>query len=230
MMARKIQLWICRDIIGRRKNQGHLVTWDGMDAGLLERFVVIEYEDFFGDLCKLKQMGIVSNYQTQFERLLAPADTLTDKQEAECFISGLKDGLRADVRVQNPQNLSAAIGLARTYELKALRRTTNPTFSSSDRNSNNQWNTSTPSGAKGTNPERILPIRKLKLLHMTSSGIFFRRLANLRRRRCSAVFPGHLKDDDERSIQMVEIRKNLTQTRAFFFLFLFISHFLLWLR
>ena len=93
-LEKDAQLWY-----QRRKNQGHLVTWDGMDAGLLERFVVIEYEDFFGDLCKLKQMGIVSNYQTQFERLLARADTLTDKQEAECFISGLNDGLRADVRV-----------------------------------------------------------------------------------------------------------------------------------
>ena len=108
-------------------------------------------------------MGTVFDYQTRFERLLARANTLTDKQEAECFISRLKDGLRADVRVQNPQNLSVAIGLARTYELKAqeVRRPTNPTFSSSVCNSNNQWNTSTPSGAKDTNPERILPIRKL---------------------------------------------------------------------
>ena len=58
-------------------------------------------------------MGIVSDYQTRFERLLARADTLIDKQEVECFINGLKDGLRADVRIQNPQNLSSAIGLAR---------------------------------------------------------------------------------------------------------------------
>ena len=98
-----------------------------------------------------------------FWGLLAWANTLTDKQEAKCCISGLKDGLRADVRVQNPQNLSAAIGLARTYELKAQegRHLTHPTFSSSVHNSNNQWNTLIPSGAKGTNPERILPICKL---------------------------------------------------------------------
>ena len=44
-------------------------------------------------------MGTVFDYQTWFERLLARADTLTDKQEAECFISGLNDGLKADVRV-----------------------------------------------------------------------------------------------------------------------------------
>nr|DAD39879.1 TPA_asm: hypothetical protein HUJ06_014202 [Nelumbo nucifera] len=100
---------------------------------------------------------------TLFERLLARAGTLIDKQEAECFISELKDGLRADVRVQNPQNLSTAIGLARTYELKAqeVRRSINTTFHSSVRNSNNQWSNSNLNGSKSTNPERILPIRKL---------------------------------------------------------------------
>ncbi|KDO56003.1 hypothetical protein CISIN_1g039109mg [Citrus sinensis] len=41
---------------------------------------------------------MVSEYQTRFERLLARAGHLTDKQEAECFISGLKDGLRTDVQ------------------------------------------------------------------------------------------------------------------------------------
>ena len=150
------------------KNQGHLVTWDGMKAGLLKRFVVTEYEDSFGDLCKLKQTGTIFDYQTRFERLLAWADTLTNRQEAECFISGLKDGLRDDVRVQNPQNLSTTIRLACTYELKAqeMRRPTNLTFSSLVRNSNNQWNTLTPSGAKGTNPERILPIHKLSSIEL----------------------------------------------------------------
>ena len=103
---------------------------------------------------------------------------MIDKQEAECFISGLKDGLRADVRVHNPQNLFAAIGLTRTSELKAqeVRRLTYPTFSFSVRNSNNQWNTSTPSGAKDTNPKRILPIRKLsptKLQRWRQQGLCY---------------------------------------------------------
>lgn len=89
-----------------------------MKAGLVERFGSIEYEDSFGELCKLKQTGTVSEYQTRFERLLARAGTLTDKQEVECFISGLKEGIRIDVQVQNPPNLSAAVGLARTYEIK----------------------------------------------------------------------------------------------------------------
>lgn len=76
-------------------NAGHLVTWDGMKAGLLERFVVTEHANFFNDLCKLKPTGSIVDYQTQFERLLSHVGTLIDQQEAECFTSGLKDGLEA---------------------------------------------------------------------------------------------------------------------------------------
>ncbi|KAH9680855.1 hypothetical protein KPL71_026714 [Citrus sinensis] len=151
-LERDAQLWF-----QRRKNQGHLVTWEGIKAGLLERFGSTEYEDPFGELCKLKQTGTVSEYQTRFERLLARAGHLTDKQEAECFISGLKDGLRTDVRVQNPPNLSAAIGLARTYEFKTQRLTNTP-ISSFGRNSNTQLGTTNFS--RNSTDVRTLPIRR----------------------------------------------------------------------
>ncbi|KAJ0047220.1 hypothetical protein Pint_05415 [Pistacia integerrima] len=90
-LEKDAQLWY-----QHRKNQEHLVTWESM------KVAATEDEDFFGDLCKFKQTSSVSDYQAQFERLLARAGTLKDKQEVECFISGLKEGIRADVRVQNP--------------------------------------------------------------------------------------------------------------------------------
>ncbi|KAH9686686.1 hypothetical protein KPL70_014455 [Citrus sinensis] len=86
---------------------------------------------------------ILSHGKTRFERLLAQAGTLTDKQEAECFISGLKEGIRIDVQVQNPPNLSAAVGLARTYEIKTkeVKRPIITPLSSFGRNSNSHLGT-----------------------------------------------------------------------------------------
>ncbi|KAJ0010545.1 hypothetical protein Pint_33757 [Pistacia integerrima] len=95
-LEKDAQLWY-----QQRKTQEHLITWESMKVGLLARFVATEYEDFFRDLCKLKQTNSVSDYQAQFERLLACAGTLTDKQEVECFISGLKQGIRADNSAQS---------------------------------------------------------------------------------------------------------------------------------
>uniref|UniRef100_A0A2C9UZU3 Retrotransposon gag domain-containing protein n=1 Tax=Manihot esculenta TaxID=3983 RepID=A0A2C9UZU3_MANES len=36
------------------KNLGHFVTWDGMEAGLLERFAVTEDVDFFSELVQVE--------------------------------------------------------------------------------------------------------------------------------------------------------------------------------
>lgn len=58
----------------------------------LEQFDSTKYEDSFDELCKLKQIGIVSGYQIQFKRLLARASNLIDKQYAECFINELEMG------------------------------------------------------------------------------------------------------------------------------------------
>ena len=64
----------------RCKNQEHLVTWEGIKAGLLKRFGSTEYEDPFGELCKLKQTGTMSEYQTRFERLLASTSGSLNRQ------------------------------------------------------------------------------------------------------------------------------------------------------
>lgn len=68
---------------------------------------------FFSDLCKLKQTGIMRVYQNEFERILSKAKTLRDKQEAECFISGLKDYVRIEVKSR-----PASIELFKAYENK----------------------------------------------------------------------------------------------------------------
>ena len=75
-------------------------------------FGTAPYEDGFGELCKLRQTTTVRDYQSRFEQLLGKARLLIDQQETTCFISGLKEPLRANVRAQNPSSLSSAIALA----------------------------------------------------------------------------------------------------------------------
>ena len=71
------------------------------------------------DLKKLKQMGSVREYQSQFERLLSKVGKLSPTQQVGCFISGLKEHLRIDVQALKPASLSVAVGLARLYEAKS---------------------------------------------------------------------------------------------------------------
>ena len=91
------------------------------------RFGTAPYEYGFGELCKLKQTTFVRDYQSYFEHLLGKVRLLTNKQETACFISGLKEPLRAYVRAQNPTNLSTTISLAYIYKGKSLEVKKGPT-------------------------------------------------------------------------------------------------------
>jgi hypothetical protein len=101
-----------------REGDAEEVTWDALKEGLHTRYGPTLYEDFFGDLSKLKQDGSVRDYQIQFERLLSRVGKLSSAHQLGCFISGLKDTLRTEVQASRPSNLTAAVGLARLYEAK----------------------------------------------------------------------------------------------------------------
>lgn len=65
------------------------ISWDILKVGLHARYGPTQYEDFFGDLTKLKQTGTIKEYQSQFERLLSRAGKLMPAQLVGYFISGL---------------------------------------------------------------------------------------------------------------------------------------------
>ena len=97
-----------------------MVTWDVFKAGLLARYGPTQFYDYFGELTKLQQTGSVRDYQSRFENLLAKAGHLPPARQVSCFISGLKEGIKADVLAGRPMDLSTAIGLARLYEARNL--------------------------------------------------------------------------------------------------------------
>ena len=72
--------------------------WDEFKSELMLWFGTTPYEDGFGKLCKLKQTSTMREYRSRFERLLGKSGVLTNKQETTCFISRLRESLRADFR------------------------------------------------------------------------------------------------------------------------------------
>jgi hypothetical protein len=55
-----------------------------------------------GHLTKLKQSGIVEDFIATFERLDFQTEGMTDAFFRECFISGLKEEIRAHVLMDRP--------------------------------------------------------------------------------------------------------------------------------
>ncbi|KAH9745476.1 hypothetical protein KPL70_004085 [Citrus sinensis] len=96
------------------------MTWQEFRNGLNQRYEATSFQDFFGELIKLRQVGSVNEYQTQFERLLAKVGHLPQNRQISCFISGLHDSIKANVLACCPTTLSSAIGLACLYEARNL--------------------------------------------------------------------------------------------------------------
>ena len=78
----------------------------------------MEYENPSEALTILKQVSTVKLYQGEFERLSQQIEHLLKQYLVGCFIAGLKDEIRLEVKIKQPWSLSKAIGVARLIEEK----------------------------------------------------------------------------------------------------------------
>ncbi|KAL5842416.1 hypothetical protein ACOSQ3_013019 [Xanthoceras sorbifolium] len=77
-----------------------------------------DYEDPSKALTRLKQTSTVSIYQEEFKKLSHRVDGLPENFLIGCFIAGLKDEVRLDVKIKQPRSFTDAIGVARLVEEK----------------------------------------------------------------------------------------------------------------
>ena len=86
----------------------------------MQRFGPSAFDDFTGELTKLCQNGNVREYQTKFEKLANHTEGLYDAFYMSCFISGLKDVVRSEVKMLCPNTMTKAIGLDKLEEGKII--------------------------------------------------------------------------------------------------------------
>jgi hypothetical protein len=84
-----------------RKNshQGY-ISWTQFVTNIYEHFDTDT--NHLGHLTKLKQSGIVEEFIATFEHLAFRTEGMTDAFFQECFISGLKEEIRAHVLMAQP--------------------------------------------------------------------------------------------------------------------------------
>jgi hypothetical protein len=87
----------------RRKNsrQGY-IAWTQFVAELYERFDTDT--NHLGHLKNMKQLGTVEDFIAAFENLAFRTEGMSDAFFRECFISGLKDEIRAHVLMAQPES------------------------------------------------------------------------------------------------------------------------------
>ena len=110
---------------------GPFRTWTQFTKALKNRF---EQEDsFLGRLTKLRQTGTVDEYITAFEALAFRTWGLSDAFYTECFISGLKEAIKAQVLLHHPPTWTEACKVARNMERVLAAQYSRPNFSAKGR-------------------------------------------------------------------------------------------------
>lgn len=92
------------------------LTWDEFTKAVQLRFGPTDYEDPSEALTRLKQTTSVAAYQEAFEKLSHRVDGLPENFLIGCFIAGLRDEIRIDVKIKQPRTLADTIGVARLIE------------------------------------------------------------------------------------------------------------------
>eukprot|EP00253_Pinus_taeda_P027778 PITA_27778 len=128
------------------------LTWDKFKKSLTNCF---DQESLFlGRLTKLQQIGTVDEYITAFEALAFCTRGLLDVFYTKCFISGLKEAIKAHVQLHHPPTWIEACKLARNMERALAALSTRPNFIAKDR----------PPQAHGTT--QTLKVQKVSLVEM----------------------------------------------------------------
>ncbi|XP_040996067.1 uncharacterized protein LOC121242242 [Juglans microcarpa x Juglans regia] len=97
-------------------DSGQFNSWETLVVAMPGKFGPSAFDDLMEALMRLKQTSSVSLYTTQFEALSNRLKGLSDRHKMSCYISGLKDDIRVPVKMCNPMNLGAALGLAKLQE------------------------------------------------------------------------------------------------------------------
>ncbi|XP_042012393.1 uncharacterized protein LOC121760857 [Salvia splendens] len=158
------------------------VTWQDFLNEVRYRFDPDCYESYIGLIAKLCQMGSVSDYQLEFERLQNKLSGVPDHILLPIYIAGLKQPLQREVKLHRPNSLAAAFTLAK--ELSACRSDQLTTASSTrhpwlSRDTRNPYNrsfvppNSAPSSNQSVRPSggrfRGSELAKLPVVRLSSS-------------------------------------------------------------
>ncbi|OMO53426.1 Retrotransposon gag protein [Corchorus olitorius] len=97
-----------------------LLDWNSFTRALELQFGPSSFQNPQAALFKLKQFGIVAQYQREFEIVANRVSGLTEEHLLNYFVSGLKPNIQTEVVIQCPTTLPHALALAKLIEAKLL--------------------------------------------------------------------------------------------------------------
>ncbi|KAD5318245.1 hypothetical protein E3N88_18191 [Mikania micrantha] len=95
-----------------------ITYWEELTAALQKHFGPPEFQNPDEYLCSVKQTGTIMEYRQEFTRRSSRVNNWPDHCLLGVFLNGLKDELKADVRIHKPRTVYKAVNLAMEFESK----------------------------------------------------------------------------------------------------------------
>ncbi|WVZ01013.1 hypothetical protein V8G54_027082 [Vigna mungo] len=93
------------------------LSWEGLKEAMIRRFEGRDRGTIFERLAAIKQAGTVDEYVQDFEVLVGQTKGIPEEQLLGYFFAGLQEDIRSQIRPYDPQELMAAMRIARDLEL-----------------------------------------------------------------------------------------------------------------
>ena len=106
------------DLFAWINSERPLIDWDDLVRLFQENFGPTEFQNPDEHLCGIKQTGTVHEYRQEFASRASRVLNWSEHSLLGVFLNGLKDELKADVRIQKPRSVYKAMSLATQYEAK----------------------------------------------------------------------------------------------------------------
>ncbi|KAF7823968.1 retrotransposon gag domain, Retroviral aspartyl protease [Senna tora] len=129
------------DLFAWLNSERTMLYWEELVKALQENYGPAEFQNLDEYLCLVKQVSTVQEYRKEFARRAARVHNWPEHCLLGVFLSGLKEELRFDVRIQKPRIVYKALSLALEYEAKIGPSKPNKEsyFASTKKNLNAPW-------------------------------------------------------------------------------------------
>ncbi|KAF7812841.1 Ty3/gypsy retrotransposon protein [Senna tora] len=106
------------DLFAWMNGERIMLYWEELVKALQENYDPAEFQNPDEHFFRVKQVGTVQDYRKEFAKRAARVKNWPEHCLLGVFLSGLKDELVADVRIQKPRSVYKALSLTLEYEAK----------------------------------------------------------------------------------------------------------------
>ncbi|MCH84866.1 hypothetical protein A2U01_0005703 [Trifolium medium] len=157
-----------------------LLSWPALTRALELDFGPSAYDCPRATLFKLAQTTSVNDFYMQLTALVNRVDGLSPDAILDCFIRGLQEEIRRDVKAMEPKTLSKAFALAKLYEEK-YSTTKQKTFTTPARNYNQNTSSTNKTSQNNQTSDNTTKYSLPPLLPTPQSKPLYQKNQNIRK-------------------------------------------------